>query len=90
MGLEKMCVPIIEVAVMAVKEEDLGVDLASSTGPTEDNNCLHPDIPVHIPRRHVVDYPVTGEVPVKIMGIIFCLVNNHRWHEALTISFGEY
>ena len=78
MGLEKMCGPIIEVAVMAFKEEDLGVDLAISTGPTEENNCLHPDIPVRISRRRVVDYPVTGEVPVKILGVIFCLVNNHR------------
>ena len=45
---DKMCGPIIEVAVMAVNEEDLGVDLASSTGPTEDTHCLHTAIPVHI------------------------------------------
>ena len=43
-----MCVPIIKVAVMAVKEEDLGVDIARSKGPTEETHCLHPDIPVHI------------------------------------------
>ena len=47
-GLEKMCGPIIEVSVMAVKEEDLGVDLASSTGPTEETRCLNPAIPFHI------------------------------------------
>ena len=47
-GSKKMCGPIIEVAVMAVKEEDLWIDLASSKGPTEETNCLHPDIPVHI------------------------------------------
>ena len=52
---EKMCGPIIEVAVMAVKEEDLGVHLARSTGPTEDTHCLHPAIPVHISRRCVVN-----------------------------------
>ena len=34
-GLKNMCGPIIEVAVVAVKEEDLEVHLASSTGPTE-------------------------------------------------------
>ena len=62
-----MCGPIIEVAVMAVKEENLGVDHASSTGPTEQTHCLHPAIRVHISRRRVVDYPVTGEVPVKIL-----------------------
>ena len=50
-----MCGPIIEVAVMAAKEEVMGVDLASSTGPTEDTHCLHPDIPAHISRRRVVD-----------------------------------
>ena len=44
-----MCGPIIEVDVMAVKEEDLGVDLDISIGPTENNHCLHPAIPVHIP-----------------------------------------
>ena len=33
---EKMCGPFIEVAVMAVKEECLGVELASSTGNTKD------------------------------------------------------
>ena len=54
-GSEKMCVPIIEVAVMDAKEEDLGVYLASSTGPTEETHCIHPSIPVHISRRRVVD-----------------------------------
>ena len=52
--LEKMCATFIGVAVVAVKEEVLGVELASSTGPTEDTHCLHPDIPVHISRWHVV------------------------------------
>ena len=47
-GLQNMCGPIIEVAVVDVKEEDLGVHLASSTGPTEDTCCLNPAIPVHI------------------------------------------
>ena len=47
-GSQNMFGPIIEVAVMAIKEEDLGDDLASSTGPTEETHCLHPDIPVHI------------------------------------------
>ena len=26
---------------------------------------------------------------MKILGVICCLVNNHRWHEALAISSGE-
>ena len=47
-GLQKMCGPIIKLAVMAVKEEDLGIHLASSTGPTEETHCLHPAIPFHI------------------------------------------
>ena len=34
--------------------------------------------------------PVTGEVPVKILGVIFYLVNKNRWHEALDISSAEY
>ena len=55
MGSENMCGPIIKVAVMAVKEEYLGVDLDISTSPTEDTHCLHLDIPVHISRRRVVD-----------------------------------
>ena len=45
---KKMCGPIIEVAFMAIKEEDLGGDIGSSTGPTEDTHCLRPSIPVHI------------------------------------------
>ena len=53
-GLQNMCGPIIEVAFMDVKEEDLGVNLARYTGPTEDTHCLHPAIPVHIPRRLTV------------------------------------
>ena len=53
-GLQNMCGPIIEVAVMAVKEEDLGVHLARSTGPTEETHCLHPAIPVHISRRRTL------------------------------------
>ena len=47
-GLQNMCGAIIKVAVMAVKEKDLGVHLARSTGPNEDTYCLHPAIPVHI------------------------------------------
>ena len=54
-GSEKICGLIIEVAVLVVKEEDLWIDLASSTGPTEETHCLHPSIPVHISRRSVVD-----------------------------------
>ena len=54
-GSEKMCGPIIEVAVMAVKEEDLWIELASSIGPTEETNLLHPTIHVNISRRCVVD-----------------------------------
>ena len=53
-GLQNMCSPIIEVDVMAVKEEDLGVHLARSTGPTEETHCLYPAIPVHIPQRRTV------------------------------------
>ena len=49
-----MCGSIIEVAFMAVKEEDLGGDLASSTGPTEETHCLHPVTPVHISGQSVV------------------------------------
>ena len=43
-----MCGPIIEVDLMAAKEEDLGVHLDISTGPTEETHCLHPAILVHI------------------------------------------
>ena len=41
-GLQNMCGPITEVAVMAVKEEDLGIDLASSTG-TQPSLSIYPD-----------------------------------------------
>ena len=84
-----MCGPITKVAVVAGKEEDLGVDLARSTGPTGDIHCLHPAIPVHKSLRRFVNYPVTWEVPVKILGVICFLVDNHRWHESLAISSGE-
>ena len=53
-GSENICGPIIKVAVMAFKEEDLGVDLASSAGPTKETHCLHPSIPVHISWRRTV------------------------------------
>ena len=53
--LENMCGPIIKVAVMAVKEEYLGVHLSRSIGATEETHCLHPAIPVHISQRRVVD-----------------------------------
>ena len=88
-GLEKICCPFIKLAVMAAKEEDLWIELARSTGTTEETHCLNQAIPVYIYRRHVVEYPVTGEVPEKILGVIFCLVNNHRCHEAMPISSGE-
>ena len=53
-GLKNMCGPIIEVAAMAVKEEDLGVHLARFTGARKETHCLHPAIPIHIPRRRTV------------------------------------
>ena len=46
--LEKMCVPIIDLAVMAFKEEDLWINLYIFTFPTEETDCLYPDIPAHI------------------------------------------
>ena len=52
---EKMFGPIIKVVVMAFQEEDLGIELDRSTGPTEETHCLHPAIHVHISRRHVMD-----------------------------------
>ena len=48
---EYVC-PIIEVAVMAIKEEDLGVHLDRSAGPTEETHLLHPAIPIHIPTAY--------------------------------------
>ena len=54
-GSHNMCGPIIEVAFMSVKEDGLGVHLASSTGPTEETRCLHTDIPVHIYLWRIVD-----------------------------------
>ena len=45
---DKMCGPIIKVAVMDLKEEDLWIELASSTGTTDETHCLHPSIPIHI------------------------------------------
>ena len=27
---------------------------------------------------------------MKILGVVFCMVNYHRWHEALAIIYGEY
>ena len=48
-GIGKYIWPyLIKVAVMAVKEEDLWIKLASSTGPTEETHFLHSSIPVHI------------------------------------------
>ena len=47
-GSKNMCGPIIDVAVMAVKEEDLGVHLARYTGARKETHCLHPAIPIHI------------------------------------------
>ena len=41
-GSEKMCGPFIEVAIMAIKEEDLGCKLASYIVPTEETHFLHP------------------------------------------------
>ena len=45
---KKMCGPFIKLSVTAVKEEDLWIQISSSTDTTEDTCCLHPFIPVHI------------------------------------------
>ena len=84
-----MCGPIIEVDVVDFKEENLWIKLANSTCPTEENHFLHPAILVHISRRRVVDYPVTWEVPVMILSVILCLVNDHKWNKELSIISGE-
>ena len=54
-GSEKICGPFIGVAIMAIKEEDLGCKLASYIVPTEETCFLHPDILVHISQRRVVE-----------------------------------
>ena len=54
-GSEKTCGPIIEVDVVAIKEEEICIELASCTGPTEETHFVHPVIPVHIYRRRVVE-----------------------------------
>ena len=53
-GLKNICGPIIKVAVIAVKEEDLGVHLARYTDARKETHCLHLDIPIHISRRRTV------------------------------------
>ena len=53
-GSENMCGPIIKVAVMDAKEEDLGVNFAKSTGARKETHCLHPAIHTHISRRRTV------------------------------------
>ena len=52
--LKNLCGPIIKVAVMAVKEEDLRVHLAISIGARKETHFLHPAIPIHISRRRTV------------------------------------
>ena len=53
-GSQNMCGPIIEVAVMDVNEEDLGVHLSRSTSARKETHCLYPDIPIHISRWRTV------------------------------------
>ena len=54
-GSENMCGPIVKLAVMYTKEEDLCIDLDSYRVLTEETHCLHPSIPVHLYRWCVVD-----------------------------------
>ena len=54
-GSENMCGPIIEMAVMDIKEEDLWIDLDISTGPNYKTHCLHPATPAHISQQSSVD-----------------------------------
>ena len=49
---------------------------------------IQPSLSIY-PNCTLNNYLVTGEVPVKILSVIFCLVNNHRWYEALAIRYGE-
>ena len=47
-GSQNMCGPIIEVAIMAVKEEDLGVHLARSTGAIKETHCfIQPSLSIY-------------------------------------------
>ena len=85
-GAEYMNGPVVKMAVMAIIEEDLWIELVFSKGSLEMHHCLHPTTPVHIPRWCIVDYPVFRNVVVEILCVFCCLTNYHRWHEAMSIS----
>ena len=53
--LEKICCPIINIAVMAVKKEDPLIELARSTGTTTKSHYLCPSTTVNISQHNFVE-----------------------------------
>ena len=80
--------PVVKISIMDIIEEDLCVELVCSIDSIEMHHFLHTAIPVHIPRLCILDYPVFQNVVVKILGVVFCLVNYHKWNESLAIRSG--
>ena len=81
--------PVTKMPVIYITGEDLCIELVCSTYSIEMYHCLHPTISVHIPIWCIVEYTVLRNVVAKILRVFFCLVNYHRWHEALDIRSGE-
>ena len=57
-GMEYINGPVVKISGIAIIEEDLWIELVWSTYSLEMYHCLHPTIPVHIPRRCIAEYPV--------------------------------
>ena len=81
--------PDVKMAAMAIIEDDLWIYLVCSTDCLEIHHFLHPSISVHITILFIVDYSVIWNVAANILGVVFCMVNYHRWYEAMAISYGE-
>ena len=83
-GLEYMNGPFVKMAAVTILEEDLWIELVCSIDSLQIHHCLCTVIPVHIPICCIVYYLVFRNVVVKILGVVFFLMNYHR------IIYGEY
>ena len=70
---------------MSIKEQYLIFDRGGSAYVLELGHELYLPVYIHITIWCVMDFPVQWDIEVEILGVLFVLMHNDGWNEALPI-----
>ena len=77
--------------VMSIIEEHLGIYRRTAMYGGKMGHGFMPSIDIHIHRKEIVEYPITGYVVMEVLSLFIPMVYQH-WggYETLSIIAGEY